>query len=99
VWQTGCAWEHGACRIRLANDLLGSPAVHIWVDADACPKVIKDLLVRAADRRKIALTLVANQPLSTPPSPLITALRVPAGFDGCRAAPIHVGTITITDHL
>ncbi|MDP9144472.1 MAG: YaiI/YqxD family protein [Actinomycetota bacterium] len=55
--------------------------MHIWVDADACPHVIKDLLYRAANRLKIALTLVANQPLSTPPSPYITVLRVPAGFD------------------
>jgi uncharacterized protein len=55
--------------------------MHIWVDADACPHVIKDLLYRAANRLKIALTLVANQPLSTPASPSITVLRVPAGFD------------------
>ena len=55
--------------------------MHIWVDADACPHIIKDLLFRAADRLRIALTLVANQPLRTPPSPYINALRVSAGFD------------------
>jgi uncharacterized protein YaiI (UPF0178 family) len=66
--------------------------MHIWVDADACPKVIKDLLCRAADRRGIALTLVANQPLRIPPSPYITALRVPAEFDGADHAIVrHVG--------
>ncbi len=53
----------------------------IWVDADACPSVIKDILYRAAERRAIALVLVANQPLKVPPSPHIRALQVAAGFD------------------
>ncbi|WP_127346147.1 YaiI/YqxD family protein [Pseudidiomarina mangrovi] len=53
----------------------------IWVDADACPIVIKDILYRAAERRAIALVLVANQPLKVPPSPHIRALQVAAGFD------------------
>lgn len=53
----------------------------IWVDADACPKVIKEVLYRAADREQMQVTLVANQPLSVPPSRFITTLRVPAGFD------------------
>lgn len=55
--------------------------MHIWVDADACPHVIKDLLFRAANRLRIALTLVANQALCPPPSPYINVLRVAAGFD------------------
>lgn len=55
--------------------------MHIWVDADACPKVVKDILFRAAERVQLALTLVANQPLSTPPSRLITTVQVPQGFD------------------
>ncbi|WP_338561535.1 YaiI/YqxD family protein [Erwinia sp. E_sp_B04_7] len=53
----------------------------IWVDADACPKVIKEVLYRAADREQMQVTLVANQPLSVPPSRFITTLRVAAGFD------------------
>ena len=53
----------------------------IWVDADACPGVIKDILFRAAERRHITTTLVANQSLSTPPSSHIHMLQVPAGFD------------------
>ncbi|QHM70094.1 YaiI/YqxD family protein [Mixta intestinalis] len=53
----------------------------IWVDADACPKVIKDILYRAAERSQIDLILVANQPLSVPPSRFIRTLRVAAGFD------------------
>lgn len=53
----------------------------IWVDADACPNVIKEVLYRAADRTKTQVTLVANQSLRVPPSPYLKTLRVPAGFD------------------
>ena len=55
--------------------------MHIWVDADACPKVIKEILYRAAERAQVPLTLVANQPLATPPSRLINKVQVAAGFD------------------
>ncbi len=55
--------------------------MHIWVDADACPKVIKDILFRAAERVGVPMTLVANQPLRTPPSRLIKSVQVGAGFD------------------
>lgn len=55
--------------------------MHIWVDADACPNLIKEILFRATERVKIPLTLVANQYLRTPPSTLINAVQVPAGFD------------------
>ena len=53
----------------------------IWVDADACPKVIKEVLYRAADRTGIPLTLVANQPLEVPRSRNIDAIQVGFGFD------------------
>jgi uncharacterized protein len=53
----------------------------IWVDADACPKVIKEILFRAAERAKVPLVLVANQWLRTPPSRYISSLQVPAGLD------------------
>ena len=53
----------------------------IWVDADACPVVIKDILCRAANRAQVPLTLVANQMLRVPPSPWIKAIQVPGGFD------------------
>jgi len=53
----------------------------IWVDADACPKVIKEVLYRAADRTSTLITFVANQSLSVPPSPWLKTLRVGAGFD------------------
>lgn len=55
--------------------------MHIWVDADACPVVIKDILFRAATRVGIPLTLVANRLLHVPPSPHIKAVQVPHGFD------------------
>ena len=53
----------------------------IWVDADACPKVIKEMLFRAAERTAIPVTLVANRLLFTPASPYISALQVADGFD------------------
>lgn len=53
----------------------------IWVDADACPVAIKDILFRAAEREQIPVTLVANQYLRTPPSRFIRAVQVPGGFD------------------
>lgn len=53
----------------------------IWVDADACPKVIKEILFRAANRVEIQVTLVANQPLQVPRSRYIRSVQVGAGFD------------------
>ena len=55
--------------------------MHIWVDADACPLVIKEILYRAAERLEIPLTLVANKLLGVPRSSWIRALRVSRGFD------------------
>lgn len=53
----------------------------IWVDADACPSVIKEILFRAAERKGLELILVANQPLRVPPSKYIRSMQVSAGFD------------------
>jgi uncharacterized protein YaiI (UPF0178 family) len=53
----------------------------IWVDADACPAVIKEVLFRAAMRTGIQLTLVANQHIRVPQSPSIRMIQVPSGFD------------------
>lgn len=55
--------------------------MQIWVDADACPVVIKEILFRAAERTKITTTLVANQFLRTPASAYIKTMQVPSGFD------------------
>ena len=53
----------------------------IWIDADACPVVIKEILFRAAERTQILTTLVANQFISTPNSKWIKMVQVPSGFD------------------
>jgi uncharacterized protein YaiI (UPF0178 family) len=55
--------------------------MRIWVDADACPNVIKEILFRAAQRRCLALTLVANQKLRVPKSAMIRSVQVDSGFD------------------
>jgi len=52
-----------------------------WVDADACPQAIKEILFRAAERAQVLTTLVTNTLLRTPPSPFIRAIRVAQGFD------------------
>lgn len=53
----------------------------IWVDADACPRVIKEILFRAAQRRRVDVVLVANQPLAVPRLPHVRSVTVPQGFD------------------
>ena len=55
--------------------------MRIWVDADACPKVIKEILFRAAQREQLDLTLVANQALTVPSSTFINSVQVRSGFD------------------
>jgi uncharacterized protein YaiI (UPF0178 family) len=71
----------------------------IWVDADACPRVIKDMLYRAAERASIEVVLVANQALSTPGSKFIRSVQVAGGYDEAdkyiveRASP---GDLVIT---
>lgn len=73
--------------------------MNIWVDADACPVVIKEILYRAANRSQIPLILVANQMLRVPPSPWIKALQVPGGFDVADqriAAEAQRGDLVIT---
>ncbi|MAY43122.1 MULTISPECIES: YaiI/YqxD family protein [unclassified Neptuniibacter] len=76
--------------------------MHIWVDADACPKVIKEILFRASERKKVPVTLVANQFLATPPSPLINAVQVPQGFDVADnhiVEKIEVGDLVVTQDI
>lgn len=55
--------------------------MNVWVDADACPKAIKQVLFKAAERLQISMTLVANQYIPTPPSKVIKSLQVAQGFD------------------
>jgi len=74
----------------------------IWVDADACPGPIKDILFRAAERAKIQVTLVANQWIRTPGSRFIKSLQVQGGFDAAddliaeRAGP---GDLVVTQDI
>lgn len=73
--------------------------MQIWVDADACPNVIKDILFRAANRTETYLTLVANQLIKTPPSPFIKSVQVAAGFDVADnhiAQLVETGDIVVT---
>jgi len=73
--------------------------MQIWVDADACPGVIKEIIFRAAERRQIRTTLVANQMLRTPPSKFIRAIQVPSGFDVADAhivEQVQPGDLVIT---
>jgi len=55
--------------------------VKIWVDADACPRVIKEIVFRASERLKVPVCLVANQDLSRSHTPFVTSVRVKDGFD------------------
>jgi uncharacterized protein len=73
--------------------------MNIWVDADACPGAVKEILYRAAERARVPLTLVANQPLRTPPSPYIRTLQVPRGFDVADneiARRVQAGDLVVT---
>ncbi|MDX1608584.1 MAG: YaiI/YqxD family protein [Halofilum sp. (in: g-proteobacteria)] len=73
--------------------------MRIWVDADACPGTVREILFRAAQRTGIELTLVANQPVRTPPSRLIRSLQVPAGFDAADdeiVRRVEAGDLVIT---
>lgn len=73
--------------------------MHIWVDADACPNTIKEILFRVANRTKTPVTLVANQSLSTPPSPFIKSIQVAAGFDVADnyiAQEANIGDVVVT---
>lgn len=76
--------------------------MHIWVDADACPKAIKEILFRVAARTRIMVTLVANQALYVPPSPYLRSLQVPKGFDVADneiVARVSDGDLVITSDI
>lgn len=76
--------------------------MQIWVDADACPKAVKQILFRAAERKEIFVTLVANQFLATPPSQLIKAVQVEHGFDVADnyiVSKLEEGDLVITQDI
>ena len=73
--------------------------MRIWVDADACPRVIKEILSRAAIRAQVPTTFVANQALATITSPYIKSIQVAQGFDQADdyiVAQIEPGDLVIT---
>src|SRR6185437_11798400 len=73
-------------------DPLGRSQMQIWVDADACPVVIKEILFRAAERKQITTTLVANQLMRVPGSRFIRSVQVPAGADVADAEIVRLLT-------
>ncbi|KHT57355.1 hypothetical protein RJ41_01580 [Alteromonas marina] len=76
--------------------------MHIWVDADACPAVIKDILFKAARRTKLPLSLVANHFMSVPPDKHITLTQVPSGFDAADDYIVEkcvAGDLVITNDI
>jgi len=75
------------------------PPMRIWVDADACPGPIKQILYRAAERMRVRLVLVANRPLWIPRSPFIERMLVPNGFDVADhsiAERVRAGDLVVT---
>lgn len=92
--------DHNASRstVAAASGVAGQQA-RIWVDADACPLVIKEILYRVANRTQILVTFVANQPLRVAPSRWIRAWQVPSGFnvaDERIVAEVNAGDIVVT---
>ncbi len=79
-----------------------SGAMKIWVDADACPVVIKDILFRAANRTRIQTILVANATMQVPKSDYISTIKVGAGFDVADQEIVdqmHAGDLVITSDI
>lgn len=76
--------------------------MRIWVDADACPVVAREILLRAADRTGVEVTLVANQPLNVPSSRNVKMLQVPRGFDVADdeiVKRLNAGDLVITSDI
>ncbi len=74
----------------------------IWIDGDACPVVIKEILFRAADKREVETILVANQYVRTPPSKFIRSMQVASGFDAAEneiVELLHAGDLVITSDI
>lgn len=74
----------------------------IWIDADACPRALRAILFKAADRRQVPMRLVANQSIPVPRSPWISSLTVPHGFDAADdyiVAHAEVGDVAVTQDI
>lgn len=73
--------------------------MRIWVDADACPKAVKETIVRAANRLKVPAVFVANKPIGLPLSPFLSTVRVGQGLDvadGHIASSAREGDLAVT---
>jgi uncharacterized protein YaiI (UPF0178 family) len=73
--------------------------MRIWIDADACPNAIRDILVRAAERTRTQMTLVAGKPVQTPRSRFVTAITVSTGVDAADDAIVDrldAGDLVVT---
>lgn len=84
----------------MSADAVGPP--QIWVDGDACPGVVKEILFRAAERARVHVTLVANHWLRCPPSRYIRALQVQGGFDEADSAIVErlrAGDLVVTQDI
>ena len=80
----------------------GGRPMMVWVDADACPRVIREILFKAAQRVGVRLTLVANHAIQVPPSPLLSMLQVQQGFDVADdliAQRVEAGDLVITSDI
>ncbi len=76
--------------------------MHIWIDADACPVVIKEILCRAAVRQNTPMTFIANQAVNVPRSPFINTVRVSQGFDVADdeiVRRVNAGDLVITSDI
>jgi uncharacterized protein YaiI (UPF0178 family) len=76
--------------------------MRVWVDADACPNPIKDILFRAADRTRIMMTLIANKPVRVAASPFLRFVQVDSGFDAADRKIVELlerGDLVITADL
>lgn len=75
---------------------------NIWIDADACPVAIKEILIRAADRTQIRTTFIANQAIKVPSSPFVASLQVMPGFDVADneiVKRVQAGDLVITQDI
>lgn len=78
------------------------PAFHLWIDADACPKILRDLIFRASDRHALPVTFVANQPLGITPSKMIRSIQVEHGADRADQeiiARMNAGDLVVTQDI
>lgn len=76
--------------------------MRIWIDDDACPRTVREMIFRTATRREIPVTVVSNRPSQVPPGPLFNALLVPGGFDAADdriATEVAAGDLVITSDI